>query len=203
MSKPPHSKRADTGKTKQQLIDELDTVRREATLLAGIISIAADAIVSVDDDQRITRFNQGAEHIFGYSAGDIIGEPLEILLPDQFRRSHRQHVQNFGRSPSTSRLMNTRGPIQGLKKDGTPFPARASISQFEHDGRTILTVYLRDLSELTRAQEVAEQTREELAHVTRVGMLGEISASLAHEVNQPLGAIRNFSQATRNVLVAE
>ena len=117
--------RAGMGKTKQQLADEL---------LAVIIDIANDAIVSSDEDHRITLFNQGAEQLFGYRAQEVIGAPLETLLPKQFRRAHSHHLKSFSAADNGSRLMNDRNDILGLKKDGSTFPARASISRLEHDG---------------------------------------------------------------------
>ena len=171
--------RRDAGKTKQQLIDELNSLRRELSeleqaasgpLLSAIVDIAADAIISIDENQCITRFNQGAEHIFGYRAREMIGESLEILLPEQFRGRHPKHVQAYASAQSPSRLMNERADIAGRRKDGTTFPARASISRIEQLGQTTLTVILRDVGEIRRAEQEVRRTRDELAHVNRVGL---------------------------------
>ncbi len=233
MSKSHQPKKADTRQTKQQLIDELNSLRRQlselestapgadkepinnalqvelaelrrkATLLGGILDVATDAIISIDENQCITRFNPAAEQTFGYSAREVVGESLEMLLPTQFKSGHRKHVEGFGGSQQPSRLMNQRSDIAGLKKDGTTFPARASISRVQFEGRTTLTVFLRDISDVREAMETARQSREELAHVARVGMLGEISASLAHELNQPLAAILTNAQVLKRQFDAE
>jgi len=225
--------KADLGKTKRQLIDELNSLRlrlgeseptvsrvdnepisdslqielgnikSEASLLYSIVDVSADAIISIDDDQCITRFNQGAEQIFGYSAAEAIGKSLEILLPDRFKQHHRQLVQGFRQTAGPSRQMNQQRPVQGLRKDSTQFPAAASISRIEQAGRTTLTVHLRDLTEITRTQEAAQRSSEQLAHVTRTGMLGEIAASLAHEINQPLAAILTNAQVLRRRLATD
>ena len=228
MPKSQHKKKLDARKTKQQLIDELRSLRRQLTtaqrkasgaheetkekavqikldelnhehaLLAEIIDIAADAIISIDQNQHIVRFNQGAQHVFGYSRQEMIGRPVDMLLPSQFRAAHKTYVRNFEHSDSASRLMDRRGEIAGQRKDGTTFPARATISSVTHDGATTMTVFLRDISEIRHAEQRSKQTLEELAHASRVNMLGEISASLAHELNQPLTAILANAQAIQN-----
>lgn len=203
MPKLHHFANADVGKTKQQLADELEDVRRKESLLSGIIDIAADAIISIDENQRITLFNQGAEKIFGYSAREAVGEFLETLLPEQIRRSHKNLVTNFAGSQNCSRLMSERGDIVGLRKDGSTFPARASISRLEHDGRITLTVILRDVSEIRQAEESAARRREEVAHLGRIGLLAEVSASLTHELNQPLAAILANAQALKRQIHAD
>jgi FixJ family two-component response regulator/signal transduction histidine kinase len=99
--------------------------------------------------------------------------------------------------------MNERADIMGLKKDGSTFPARASISRLEHDDKITLTVILRDISEIRKAEEAAKNRREEIAHMDRVGLLAEVSASLAHEINQPLAAILASTQALKRQIHAD
>src|SRR5687767_11573043 len=82
-----------------QLIDSL------ASAAEDILAISSDGIVSIDEAQRIIRFNRGAEEIFGYSAAEVLGEPLERLLPQQFRAGHSRHVEMFGQGPVAARRM--------------------------------------------------------------------------------------------------
>ena len=119
----------------------------------AIIAISADAIISMDAEQRIIRFNRGAEEIFGFSANEMIGQSLEVLLPPRFRAGHRQHVRNFAHSTVAARRMGERRPIAGLRKNGEEFPAEASISRLEIDGEIIFTVVLRDITERKRAEQ--------------------------------------------------
>lgn len=120
---------------------------------SGIVSISADAIVSVDEDQRITLFNRGAETIFGYTMGEVIGAPLEILIPERFRAAHRRHVEAFSAGVTTSRRMGSRGAaICGLRKSGEEFPADASISRLDVGGKKVLTVVLRDVTDQVRLE---------------------------------------------------
>ena len=228
MSESKHSKKADARKTKQQLIDELRSLRRQLTaaqrkasgahqepkekalqikfdellqdyaLISEIVDVAADAIISIDHNQHIVRFNQGAQIVFGYSPEEIIGKPVDMLLPSQFRAAHKTLVRNFESSESASRMMDRRGEIAGRRKDGATFPARATISSVMQSGTITMTVFLRDISEIKRAEERSRRSLEELSHVGRVNMLGELSASLAHELNQPLTAILANAQAMQH-----
>jgi PAS domain S-box-containing protein len=119
---------------------------------AGIITIASDAIISVDENFLITLFNRGAEAIFGYTADELLGQPLEVLLPERYRAMHGQHMRNFGASPVAARRMGERQEILGLRKDGTEFPAEASISRLDLFGSAIFTVVLRDITERKRVE---------------------------------------------------
>ena len=121
---------------------------------AGIIAISADAIISIDEDQRITLFNAGAEKIFGYSKAETIGAPLEMLLPESRRDVHRDHVAGFTVGPVTARQMAERvETIVGRRKNGEEFPAEAAISELQVAGRTILTVALRDITARKRIEK--------------------------------------------------
>ncbi len=121
---------------------------------SGIISISADAIVSIDQEQRIVLFNDGAEKIFGYSRSEAVGAPLDTLLPERLRAVHRQHVAAFAAGEVTARPMAERqATILGRRKNGEEFPAEAAISRLQVDGQTILTVALRDVTERKRIEK--------------------------------------------------
>lgn len=127
-------------------------------LLSEVLSIASDAIIIIDASHHITTFNSGAEQIFGFTAEEIIGHPIESLIPDQFRENHSNLVDEYGRSQDgSSRMMGERAEIVGLKKDRTEFPAEASISTLQTTNGTVFTVILRDITE----RKIKEATRNE------------------------------------------
>ena len=129
-------------------------LRASEAKFAGILEIAADAIISVDEQQRILHFNRGAELAFGYAAAELLGEPLARLLPARFEQAHGAHVREFGRTPESSRQMGARREIFGRRRDGSEFPAEASISKLTTaSGARIYTVLLRDVTERRRLDD--------------------------------------------------
>jgi PAS domain S-box-containing protein len=120
--------------------------------LSTIVNIAADAIIAIDPSQYITLFNSGAEKIFGYSAAEIIGQPLQILLPESVRQRHAEHIREFSSSSTDARRMGERSQISGRRKSGEIFPAEASISKAKVDGEWMFTVILRDATERKRTE---------------------------------------------------
>jgi PAS domain S-box-containing protein len=147
-----------------------ESLRVSQARFAGILEIANDAIISVDTHQRITLFNQGAEKIFGYSTQEVLGQPLNLLLPGRFASAHRQHVVDFTHTPGKARKMGERQEIFGRRKDGTEFSAEASISRLEVGGEQVFTAILRDISDRKQAEEALEQLgRQNELILTSVG----------------------------------
>jgi PAS domain S-box-containing protein len=130
---------------------------------ASITAISAAAILSIDEEQRITLFNRGAAESLGYAAEEGLGEPLDILRPEGVRDIHRQHVREFGLSRISARQMGERGRIMGRRMGGELFPADASISQVEVGGVKIYTAVLRDITAAMHAQEALRQANNELS----------------------------------------
>ncbi len=129
-------------------------LRASEAKFSGILEISADAIISVDDQQKVIHFNKGAERIFGWPAAEIRGRHLSELIPARYRPTHTVQVRNFGQAPEMSRQMGDRRDIFGLRRDGTEFPAEASISKLVlASGERVYTVSLRDISERVLREE--------------------------------------------------
>jgi PAS domain S-box-containing protein len=120
---------------------------------AGITSIAVDSIITIDEQQRILVFNHGAETTFGWRADEVIDQPLSVLLPDRLHEVHARHIARFGAGAEVARRMGQRQEIVGRRRDGTEFPAEASISRLDLPGRRLYTVVLRDITERHRQQK--------------------------------------------------
>jgi PAS domain S-box-containing protein len=153
------------------LRDITDRIRFEEALrlseakFSGIISIATDAIVSVDEAQTIVLFNQGAERIFGWAAEEVMGRPLSLLLPERVHERHLGHIRAFAQGPVQAKRMGERQEIFGRRKSGEEFPAEASISRLELSGRRLFTAVLRDVTDRKHAEEAvaAALAREQAA----------------------------------------
>lgn len=153
----------------------------------GMVSIASDAIISIDSERRITLFNWGAERIFGYSTGEVMRQLIDILLPENLRSRHAAHIVGFATSSQATRRMGERSRIVGLRKNGELFPAEASISRFLTAGEWVYTVILRDVSESVRTEEelriLAERMRKAAAS------RDEVMALVSHDLRNPLNTI--------------
>jgi PAS domain S-box-containing protein len=196
------------------IIRDVTERRRSEARFAGIVSIAADAIISINAEQRITLFNDGAEQIFGYAPAEVIGHPLDMLLPDRFAKAHAGHIDRFKSSAVSSRRMGERGEIFGRRRNGEEFPAEASISHLEIGGQSTFTVVLRDISERKRSEHqlarsnaelevrVLERTHElnaemrrreltqaQLVRTQRMEAFGQLTGGVAHDFNNLLTVI--------------
>lgn len=138
--------------------------RERENLFNSIIASAMDAIITVDASQKIVLFNAAAEKMFGYQAKEVVGKPLDFLLPDRFRPAHRQHIEHFSKTKVTKRRMGHLGNIFGLRATGEEFPLEASISQIEDTGEKFYTVILREITERIRTETVLREQAELLNH---------------------------------------
>ena len=170
--------------------------REDSARLNGIIQSAMDAIVTVDDEQKIVLFNAAAERIFCCSAADAIGSSLDRFVPQRFRAAHRQHVQRFGNTGVTMRRMGAQTVLVGLRADGAEFPIDASISQVTVEGRKLFTVILRDITERQKAAADLERSHRELRdlyasmHEVREAERTRIARELHDELAQWLTALK-------------
>ncbi|GJL55481.1 MAG: hypothetical protein NPIRA02_26130 [Nitrospirales bacterium] len=160
--------------TKEQLTQELECLKEEIAelravqnihrhteeglqaielQLAGVIHSAMDAIITVDEKQRIVIFNAAAEKMFGRSVPQVIGTTIDQFIPSRFRKEHPQHIERFGQTKVTNRRMGKLGAISGLRSNGVEFPIEASISHVEVSGKRLFTVIIRDITERKQAEE--------------------------------------------------
>ncbi len=141
--------------------------------LQSVIDTAMDAIVTVDEEQHIALFNHAAERMFGCRAADAIGKPLDRFLPARFRHAHHAHIQRFGATGRTERVMGGGRALYGLRANGEEFPIDASISHTTSQGKRLYTVILRDITDTNRMQDelrLAEQRWRQALHAGALGV---------------------------------
>jgi two-component system sensor kinase FixL len=164
-----------------------------------IVEASPNGVVLANAGGTILMTNQRAEGMFGFGPGELVGMPVDRLVPERFRHSHAAYRDRFHQAP-TSRAMGARRELFALRKDGSEFPVEIGISPVESTEGTVVLSVIVDISARRQAEEEARRHRDELAHVTRVTTLSELSGSLAHELNQPLAIILANAQAAQRLL---
>ncbi|MDP3821205.1 MAG: ATP-binding protein [Burkholderiales bacterium] len=166
----------------QQASEAVD--RRDARM-GAILESAMDAIITVDEDQRVVLYNRAAAEMFGWAREEAIGRPLSQFIPQRLHQAHAAHLLAFGSGNVPHRQMGERRAILGLKRDGREFPIEASISKIVEGDSNLFTVVLRDISERVKAQQALERSNEELRQFAFVA---------SHDLKGPLRSIGGFAQ---------
>ena len=162
---------------------------RAVALLAGVLDTAMDAIITVDEQQRIALYNRAAERIFGWPPEQVLGQPLERLIPEHLRARHGEHIRRFAQTGVTSRRMGDGTVVYGRRANGEAFPMDASISQLETAQGRLFTAILRDVTERVRANE-ERSALTAAAHAIREEEKARVARELHDELAQTLTALK-------------
>jgi PAS domain S-box-containing protein len=191
--------------TVEELRHTETALRASQARLAGILENSADGVLCVNQNLQITLFNQAAENMFGYKSEEVVGQPVDILLPERLRSTHRQHIARFDASPERTLKMASRKPVLGLRKDGTEFPMDAPLSRIEIDGEKVFTLAMRDITERLQAEEELLRSRNELEVRVRerTAELQELSDKMAELQEEDRRRIaRELHDGTTQILIA-
>jgi PAS domain S-box-containing protein len=173
-----------------------EQLARSEARLRGILDSAMDAIITIDEENRVVLFNAAAEAVFLCPRDQAIGALLGEFIPERFRASHAAHVRRFGETGVSSRRMGSSRVVTGMRRGGEEFPIDASISQIEEDGHRLYTVILRDVTERWRAEEALKASREEVralalsASTAREQEKSRFARELHDELGQALTALK-------------
>ncbi|MHB1204422.1 MAG: PAS domain S-box protein [Rhodospirillaceae bacterium] len=191
------ARRAEAALDRQdQLSDRLQT--EEATQRA-ILATIPDAMVVIDAKGVVQSFSNTAEQLFGYEAAEVCGKNVKILMPQPFRDEHDGYIDRFRRT-GEARIIGRGRTVTALKKDGTTFPMDLAVGEANVGGKRTFVGFIRDLTAKLENDRHLQSLQSELLHASRLTAMGEMSAALAHELNQPLTAISNYAKAAHRTL---
>jgi PAS domain S-box-containing protein len=171
-----------------------------------VVEAAPNAMVMVNRAGEIVMVNAQAERVFGYTRAEMLGQPVEMLVPERFRGRHDGLREAFAVDPQT-RPMGAGRDLFGVKKEGSEFPVEIGLNPIETDEGMMVLSAIVDISErkaaeaaLRDSQERTQALHAELLHMSRLSAMGQMGAMVAHELNQPLTAIRNYMEAAAALL---
>lgn len=177
-------------------------LRTGAARLRALVETAVDGVMMIDARGVVLMFNPACEKLFGYSADAVIGENVKMLMPDSYRHQHDRYIANY-RDTRQPKIIGIGREVVGRRKDGSTFPMNLSVGEAKQDGESIFVGIVHDLTSRKRTEAELEQTRAELLRVARVTTLGELTAAIAHEVNQPLTGLVSSGNACLRWLACE
>ena len=162
--------------------------------LAAILATTVDAIIIMDERGIIESFNAAACAIFGYSTEECVGQSVTMLMGEPHRSEHQVYVDHY-LSTGKARIIGIGRELEAQHRDGHAIPIYLAVSEVATHGHRRFTGIIRDLTEQQATRATLAEQREKLAHVGRLSTMGEMMASIAHEINQPLTAIAMYAQA--------
>jgi len=167
--------------------------------LQALLDAAVDAIIVIDDGGVITTFNAAAERLFGYAAADVLGKPVDLLMPEPYHSEHKGYIDRY-LATGEPRIIGVGREVLGRRANGDTFPIALSVGEVQGSSSRSFVGIIRDLSAEKAAELRARSLEGRLAHVGRFDLMGEMTAGIAHEINQPLSAIATYAQAARRIL---
>lgn len=194
------------GETFQRAGRRAEAITRDLAVreqhLRSILETVPDAMVVIDERGLVRDFSQAAERLFGWTADEVSGRNVSILMPSPYREAHDGYLQRYYRT-GERRIIGTGRVVVGERRDGSTFPMELAVGELRLGEERFFTGFIRDLTERQQTETRLQELQSELVHVSRLTALGEMASSLAHELNQPLGAISNYIGGGRMLLARE
>jgi two-component system, LuxR family, sensor kinase FixL len=175
-----------------------EALAREAHL-ASILDTVPDAMIVIDEDGIVHSFSSAAERLFGYSAAEVIGKNVKLLMPSPYRENHDGYIERYLRT-GDRRIIGIGRLVVGERKDGSTFPMELAVGEMRSGDRHFFTGFIRDITQRQQSEARLQELQSELVHISRLTAMGQMASALAHELNQPLLAIVGYVKGSRRLL---
>jgi two-component system sensor kinase FixL len=171
---------------------------REAHLVS-ILNTVPDAMIVIDEDGIVQSFSSAAERQFGYTASEVVGKNIKMLMPSPYRENHDEYLRRYLRT-GERRIIGIGRLVVGERKDGSTFPMELAVGEMRSGDRYFFTGFIRDITQRQQSEARLQELQSELVHVSRLTAMGQMASALAHELNQPLLAIVGYMKGSRRLL---
>ncbi len=175
-----------------------DLLAREAHL-QSILYTVPDAMIVIDEQGRMQSFSSAAERLFGYTAAEVLGQNVKMLMPSPYREQHDGYIRRYFQT-GERRIIGIGRVVVGERKGGSTFPMELAVGEMKSSDKRFFTGFIRDLTERQKTETRLQELQSDLIHISRLTAMGEMASTLAHELNQPLSAIANYLKGSRRLL---
>lgn len=173
--------------------------RASDALFKTLIATAVDGIIVIDGRGIVHVYSDACERLFGYTADEVVGNNVNMLMPAPYREEHDSYIQHY-HNTGERRIIGIGREVRGRHKDGSTFPMHLSVGEGAIDSEKVFVGIIQDLTDRKAAEARLQEVQSELLHVSRLSDMGQMASALAHELNQPLSAIMNYASAARLML---
>lgn len=178
----------------RRAIDDTEAaLRAREAHVRSILDTVPDATVVIDEAGIISSFSAAAVRQFGYTEAEVAGQNVSVLMPEPYHHEHDGYIRRY-LATGEKRIIGMDRVVVGRRKDGSTFPMKLSVGEMRSGNQRYFTGFIRDLTEREESEARLQEIQSELARLARLNELGEMASTLAHELNQPLAAIANYSQ---------
>jgi two-component system sensor kinase FixL len=185
-----------------RLLHESEDARYRQAQLQSILDTVPEAMIVIDDHGLMRSFSATAERLFGWSATEVIGKNVSLLMPSPYRQEHDSYLHRY-LGTGERRIIGIGRIVVGERKDGSTFPMELAVGEAQVGSEKFFTGFIRDLTERRSQERRMQELQSELVHVSRLTAMGEMASSLAHELNQPLSAITSYLRGAATLLKSE
>jgi PAS domain S-box-containing protein len=182
-------------KSLHQLKNIKHEIQKKEAQLNSIFNAAVEGIITINETGTIESINAAVIDVFGFKEDELVGSNVSKIIPIPHRDLHNSYLKNYIKTGISKQIGIVR-ELQGIRKNDSLVPLEISIAEYKINNKRYFTALIRDVSERKRKEQLEKQHFNELAHVARLGLMGELASGIAHEINQPLTAIAAYSQVS-------